>query len=46
MSSSEIWTVENSVLTADLSLIKAIITSDFCSASVWALVMMNVFEIF
>ena len=31
---------------ADLSLIKAIITSDFCSTSVWALVMMNVFEVF
>lgn len=46
VSSSEIWTVENSVLTADLSLIKAIIISDFCSTSVWALVMMNVVEVF
>lgn len=46
VSSPEIWTAENSILTANLSLIKAVITSDFCSTSVWALVKLNVFEVF
>lgn len=40
----KVCTLKNSVVTTDFSLTEAILTSDFCSTSVCALVMINVFE--